>query len=96
MPLRWRWPRGRPPVAVVRAYPGTSVPFASVDRGLLTSLLAFVILMALVIGWTTPVMGAIVRYRTPALPFLLIAGLLVLDHRRLLTRWPGLKPILSA
>jgi len=72
------------------------LPIRSVELGLLTALLTYVVLLALVIGWTTPVMGAIVRYRTPLLPFLLIAALLVVDHRKLLSRWPKLKPVISA
>jgi hypothetical protein len=67
-----------------------------VDRPLIVSLLAYVTLLALVIGWTTPVMGAIVRYRTPLLPFLLIAGLMMFDHQKFLMRWPALKRFISA
>lgn len=66
-------------------------PWRSVDRPLLLSIMLYVLLLAMVIGWTTPVMGAVVRYRTPLLPFLLIAGLLILDHSRLLARWPWLR-----
>jgi hypothetical protein len=72
------------------------LPWRRVDREMLVPVLTFVLLLALVIGWTTPVMGAIVRYRTPMLPFLLIAALLVLDHKKLLARWPRLKPFISA
>jgi hypothetical protein len=72
------------------------LPWHRVDREMLVPVLTFVLLLALVIGWTTPVMGAIVRYRTPMLPFLLIAALLVLDHKKLLARWPRLKPFISA
>jgi len=69
-----------------RAWSGT-------DKPLLLSLLLYATLLALVIGWTTPVMGAVVRYRAPLLPFLLIAALLLLDQHRLLARWPKLKPL---
>jgi hypothetical protein len=72
------------------------LPWHRVDREMLVPVLTFVLLLALVIGWTTPVMGAIVRYRTPMLPFLLIATLMVLDHKKLLARWPRLKPFISA
>lgn len=72
------------------------LPWRRVDRDVLLAVLVFVVLLALVIGWTTPVMGAVVRYRTPLLPFLPIAALLVMDHRRALARWPWLKPYLSA
>jgi hypothetical protein len=65
-------------------------------KGLLLSLMLYVILLSLIIGWTTPVMGALVRYRTPLLPFLLIAGLFILDTEKLYRRWPGMKLLISA
>lgn len=37
----------------------------------------------LLIGFTTPVAGAIVRYKVPVLPFMLLAGILVLKPGRL-------------
>lgn len=72
------------------------LPRRQVDLGVVIALVTFIVLMALVIGWTTPVMGALVRYRTPLLPFLFIVALLVLDHRRLIARWPRLRPFISA
>jgi hypothetical protein len=68
----------------------------AMDRELLVALATYVIMMALVIGWTTPVMGAVVRYRTPMLPFLLISGLLIMDHRKLVARWPRTKPLFTS
>ncbi|MCB0765389.1 MAG: hypothetical protein KDB84_11825, partial [Flavobacteriales bacterium] len=65
-------------------------------RDLLLALFLYVILLSLVIGWTSPVMGAVVRYRTPVLPFLMIWGLLLVDTERLFARWPRLRPYLSA
>jgi hypothetical protein len=44
--------------------------------------LLFTLIMYLLIGWTTPVVGAIVRYRVPALPFLLIAFIYLLDMEK--------------
>ncbi|MCK6639195.1 MAG: hypothetical protein L6Q81_03850 [Bacteroidia bacterium] len=41
-----------------------------------------------VIGLTTPVLGAIVRYRITALPFLIIALLQVADREKLIRKWP--------
>ncbi|MDQ3099897.1 MAG: hypothetical protein M3R08_00800 [Bacteroidota bacterium] len=73
-----------------------SHPWRSIDRPLVIMLLAYVILLALVIGWTTPVMGAIVRYRTPLLPFLLIAALLMFDHKRFLAQFPAAARIISS
>jgi hypothetical protein len=46
--------------------------------------LSFVIIQFLIIGSTTPIIGAIVRYKVPALPFLLIAFLLMLDKEKIL------------
>jgi len=70
-------------------------PWKDVDGTLLTVILFYVIVLALVIGWTTPVMGAVVRYRTPLLPFLMIAGLLVLDRDRVINKWPWTRLWLS-
>lgn len=43
-----------------------------------------------VIGLTTPVLGAIVRYRITALPFLILGLLLLIDREKLLRKWPVL------
>ena len=48
--------------------------------------LVFCLLLALVIGWTTPVIGALVRYRVPLLPFLLLAFMCIADPKRI--PWP--------
>ena len=45
--------------------------------------LSFAIVLLLIVGWTTPVMGAIVRYRMPALPFYLTALSLLLDFQKI-------------
>jgi hypothetical protein len=58
--------------------------------------LSFVLIQFLIIGETTPVLGAIARYKVPALPFLLIAFLLILDKVKLLTRFPFLEKLLPA
>ncbi|MFL5762480.1 MAG: hypothetical protein ACJ77K_00980 [Bacteroidia bacterium] len=57
--------------------------------------LSFVLLQFLIIGETTPVLGAIARYKTIALPFLLIGFLFVLNKERMLARLPFLKKILN-
>lgn len=41
--------------------------------------LTFAILLFAVIGLTTPVLGALVRYKVPALPFLVVALLMLID-----------------
>jgi hypothetical protein len=49
---------------------------------------SFVILQFLIIGCTTPILGAIVRYKVPALPFLLITFLLLLDKEKIIKKIP--------
>ncbi len=70
-------------------------PWRKLDHALFFSMLFYVLLLALIIGYTTPVMGAVVRYRTPLLPFLMIAGLLILDKDRIVNKWPWIRPLLS-
>lgn len=50
----------------------------AVDKKWLLFCLSFVMVVYLLTGYTTPVLGSIVRYRIPAMPFLVIAGLLAL------------------
>ena len=63
------------------------------------SLIAFSLLIAALLfvltGLTTPILGAVVRYRVPALPFFLIAFLFILDKEKLLAKLPFLKKILG-
>jgi hypothetical protein len=70
-------------------------PWKDVDQAFLYYCISFCLLLALVIGWTTPVMGAVVRYRVPFLPFLLFAALSVTDVERLLSRWSWPRPLRS-
>jgi len=60
-----------------------SKPFNRIDWNVVLMCLLYTLIMYLIIGWTTPVLGAIVRYRSPAVPFLLIAFLHVLDLEKL-------------
>ena len=55
------------------------------DQAALLFTCSFVLLLALVIGWTVPVVGALVRYRVPLLPFVGLLALLLVDARRLPT-----------
>ncbi|HRD51927.1 MAG TPA: hypothetical protein PKY96_04690 [Flavobacteriales bacterium] len=48
--------------------------------------LAFILLLSLLIGWTVPVVGALVRYRVPMLPFVGLLALLLVDPARLPSR----------
>ncbi|MCW3102721.1 MAG: hypothetical protein JWO09_1161 [Bacteroidetes bacterium] len=50
--------------------------------------LSFVLIQFLIIGETTPVLGAVARYKTIALPFLLIAFLFIADKKKLLEKVP--------
>ncbi|MBK6627766.1 MAG: hypothetical protein IPJ87_09715 [Flavobacteriales bacterium] len=60
-------------------------PWQQVDQAALLFTCSFVLLLALVIGWTVPVVGALVRYRVPLLPFVGLLALLLVDARRLPT-----------
>lgn len=60
-----------------------SKPFKTVDWNYVLMPLTFSLILYLLIGWITPVLGAIVRYKVPALPFLLIAFLYLLDMEKL-------------
>lgn len=42
-----------------------------------------VLYLSLVIGWTTPVVGALVRYRVPMLPFVSLCAILFVDPQRI-------------
>ncbi len=56
--------------------------WSEVDKPLLLFCLGYCLLLALVIGWTTPVIGALVRYRVPLLPFLILACVCIADPKR--------------
>jgi hypothetical protein len=45
---------------------------------LLVTLCTFIILLSLIIGWVTPVLGAIVRYRFPVYLAILVVGLVIM------------------
>lgn len=51
--------------------------------------LLFVVVLFVLSGIATPVVGALVRYKTPALPFLVIAVLLALKSNHPLEKWVG-------
>jgi hypothetical protein len=50
--------------------------------------LSFVLIQFLIIGETTPVLGAVARYKTIALPFLVIAFLFILDKEKIAKKLP--------
>ena len=57
--------------------------------------LSFVCLQFLIIGETTPILGAIARYRMIGLPFLIIACIFIYDKEKLLKTMPFFKKILD-
>lgn len=59
-----------------------------VHHGTILLCVGFVSVLFILIGWTTPVLGALVRYRIPALPFLLILALIVVDREKIVKRFP--------
>lgn len=65
------------------------------NRYLISFCLTIVVLLFVLIGLTTPVLGAAVRYKTPGLPFLLIAFLILLDKEKLLKKLPFLKKFIA-
>lgn len=52
--------------------------------------LVFVLVLFSITGLTSPVMGALTRYRIPGLPFLLFAALLLCDIEKVKKRFPKL------
>ncbi len=72
-----------------------SKPFSIIHWEYVLFCLSFVLIQFLIIGETTPVLGAIARYKVISLPFLLIAFLFMLDKNKLLKRIPVLTKLLS-
>lgn len=52
------------------------------NQALIGALLVFAVCLSLTIGWVTPVIGAIVRYRIPVFAVLLIIGLLLIHAKK--------------
>lgn len=55
---------------------------SSDDKPILISLIIFVLTLSLFIGWVTPVIGAIVRYRIPISLAILVIGLLLIKNTK--------------
>ena len=53
--------------------------------------ISFVLILFTITGLVTPVLGALVRYKMPALPFMAAAMLMIIDREKLLRRLPFLK-----
>ncbi|MEO8733755.1 MAG: hypothetical protein ABI373_05455 [Flavobacteriales bacterium] len=65
-------------------------PHHDIDLALLLFCAGFCLLLGMLIGWTTPVVGALMRYRVPLLPFYAIALLLIADPKNT-ARFPFLR-----
>lgn len=72
-----------------------ALPLRSIAWDQVLFCLSFVAIQFVIIGETTPVLGAIARYKVPSLPFLLIAFLLMLDKEKLTTSVPLAKKLLG-
>lgn len=57
--------------------------------------ISFILLLCIIIGLTTPIVGAMVRYKMPILPFIMIAALLIVDVEKLAKKFPKLNKIIS-
>jgi len=57
------------------------------------TLLLYVIVLSILIGLTTPIFGAMVRYKMPIIPFLLIMVLTRIDYRKIYNKLPFLKSL---
>jgi len=65
------------------------------NRHLLYFCLTIAVLLFVLIGLSTPVLGSAVRYKIPVLPFLLMAFLLILDKEKLIRKLPFLKKFIG-
>jgi hypothetical protein len=69
-------------------------PIRKINTNMLLFALSYVLILYTLIGWITPVMGSIVRYKIPAIPFLLFACILVLDYEKLKSKFPFLNKLI--
>ena len=58
---------------------------SELEKSVTFSLFTFALLLFLLIGFTTPVLGATVRYRFPAQLAIIIIGLILIDYKKLKT-----------
>lgn len=54
------------------------------DKALILSIVLFVLTLSLIIGWVTPVLGAIVRYRFPAYLGILIIAIFIINPSKVI------------
>jgi hypothetical protein len=62
---------------------------------LLFFLLSFSFILLILIGLTTPSIGALIRYKTPAIPFILMAALLCFDKEKFCSKYPSLEKFID-
>jgi hypothetical protein len=63
------------------------IKIRGINKNLFVFSLFFVIITFTLIGLTTPVFGAIVRYKIPALPFLIIIFIMIFDKEKFLKKF---------
>ncbi len=63
------------------------IKIRGINKNLLVFSLFFVLITFILIGLTTPVFGAIVRYKIPALPFLIIIFIMIFDKEKFLKKF---------
>jgi hypothetical protein len=68
-------------------------PLRSINWKFVLMCFSFVLIQFLIIGETTPILGAVVRYKIIALPFLLIGSLFLYDKNKLVKRFPFYRKI---
>jgi hypothetical protein len=64
-------------------------------KSMLWLCLFFVMGIFILTGLTTPVIGAIVRYKVPALPFLVVTLIMITDKAKIVKRLPFIKKIIE-
>ena len=62
-----------------------------INKSIFFACLFSVVLMFVLTGLITPVMGAMVRYKVPALPFLMIMLIMLIDKEKLIKKIPYFK-----
>lgn len=58
-----------------------------VEISIVYGLITFILLMSLIIGWVTPVLGAINRYRSPVMLAFVLIAILIFNRPKSLIKW---------
>jgi hypothetical protein len=67
------------------------INFRDVNKSIFYACMFAVIFMFVLTGLVTPVMGAMVRYKVPVLPFLMIMLIMLIDKEKMIKKIPFLK-----